>query len=159
MKKLRHILLIATFLILVGLLWIFRPSEKPSEQNISASLSMLSGPYKKVQTYHYEDGGSLGIKIEGNKGKIFMACFSAPFGKASKYQKLYIGATHYSEKSARETQNHDSKLRLLEILRERSSNKLQDDYCIAKASNRWSDYARIIWKRYFLKVKNYTILE
>jgi hypothetical protein len=154
-KKYKWITLTLSVLLLV-IAWVFRPYESPDLDKVDSALKSLVRPYKKIDTFHFKDGGSVGIKITGRNNKIFMACFPAySLIGDNNYQRLFIGGTHHTDKQVKETSNEHTKLRILQILRERPGNKLYDDACIAKSSTRWSDYFNVIWKRYVLNKKNY----
>lgn len=147
-----------SILLVIFLCFLLRPYNQGDTVNISPELKLLKKPYKNVETFFYTDGGSLGLKITGKENKVFMACFSdGPNSSITgmDYEKLYTGATHYSEPLAVETDNMDTRQVLIYILRERNNNILYDDLCIAKSSGRWSDYIRILWKKYVIKNDNY----
>lgn len=156
-KVIIKISILITIVIILTLGWIFRPYAQADSSKIESMLSQLSTPYKYIDTYYFKDGGSVGIKIEGRKGNVFLACFPAPLDdNENRYQKLFIGASHYNDENAIELQDSNTKLKLLTILRNRNNNKLYDDNCIAHASGRWRDYWTIIAKKYLLKVDKYS---
>lgn len=105
------------------------------------------------------DGGSIGIEITGQNDRVFKACFYATDmtiqPDKNTYDGLSIGAIHYSEENSSVCKNIDTKLRLIEILREKKSKQLYDDACIAIVSDRLSDYIKIFWKRYILTPQDY----
>lgn len=158
-KKLNLLLISFALFLTFTIAWIFRPYTKANPELIDASLKSLTQPYKNIETFFYLDGGSIGVKITGKNNQVFEACFYSTDktiqpGK-NKYNGLSIGSLHYSEEKAVFCDSIDTKLKLMEILREKSSRKLYDDACIARVSERWSDYINIFWKRYIVIPQNY----
>jgi len=136
----RKILFILFSLFILFLAWLFRPYQKANPDKVDSALKDLTHPYKSIETYFYMDGGSIGIKIIGKNHQVFEACFYSTDktiipGK-NKYDGLSIGSLHYSEEKAVFCDSIDTKLKLMEILREKSSRKLYDDACIARVSEK-----------------------
>jgi len=140
-QKFRRKRYLLAAILLLGLGWIFRPYEKPDGSKLVPELQDLREPLL-VRTAYWADGGSLGILIQDSEKKQVKFCIPNSFGgEKDEYQRLFVGASHYSMEGAVEAEdaNH-SKLRLLELMRKIPKKDVDRDRVIATISGRWRDW-------------------
>jgi len=137
-------------ILLVSLIWIFRPYSSSDKGAISKHLTELEEPFRSVETTHYLDGGSVGVRIVDERGREANFCLRADIGGGTqKYERLYYGALHYSEEPSFEiSQSSDTILRLLEIMRDADGIERERDVSVASVSGRWRDFSRVLWRRF-----------
>lgn len=150
-KPSRKLLKVVRFLfaiLLICSLWIYRPYESYDSEQVIPEIRNLAFPLKSVKSSYFLDGGSLGIGIIDAKDSEILLCLPATMGApGDRYQRLFIGAGHYTSDGATEVTNpHHSKLRLLEILRSAPSINLYRDGVIATMSGRLRDRFKLLYR-------------
>jgi len=64
-KMIRRGLIALVVIVLVLLIWIFRPYSSPDLSAVSKHLSELQEPFQSVDTAYYLDGGSVARLLQG----------------------------------------------------------------------------------------------
>ena len=141
-KMIRCGLVTLGVIVLVLLIWIFRPYSSPDSSSVSKYLSELEEPFQRVDAAYYLDGGSVDIRIVDARGRETDFCLRAALGDGERrYERLYYGALHYTEEPSSEIpQPSDTILRLLEIVRAAEGVSRDCDVAVASASGRWRDF-------------------
>ncbi len=142
MSKLKPLWVLLVVLI-VSIAWLYRPYPSIDSSQVAPEIRALSQPYREVVVSYFLDGGTLGVAITDSGGEELLCSIAAP-----DYDKLYLGAMHFSEKGAVSVADpEDSILQVLEIVRGHHEPMHQNDLAIAGVTKRVRDYARVIWRR------------
>jgi hypothetical protein len=150
LKKLKIVVSVLGVSLAIFSAWVFRPYAKPDTSLIDARLRSLQEPFQEVAVVIFLDGGTYGIRIVDQTGKQIDFSLPAPLGeKDDQYERLFVGALHYTSEGATEIDNaHHTKLRLAEILRSEPGVTIQRDAATAFLSGRWRDFWRVIRNRW-----------
>lgn len=132
------------------ILWTIRPFSSPDMKKVHPVLSSLEAPYKKVDFYYWMDGGSVGISITDNKGKVGQVCIPRPMGESDVLSRnVYIGNTHYTFDKSTELKGFpDTKIFIANLLRNKENPTLYSDRECMIFSRRVRDFITFMYRRY-----------
>ncbi len=100
--KLRYkLLLLLGAVVFAGTIFvIFQTGPSYNLQKVHPRLADLQPPYRKVKTYYWADGGSIGIEIIDRDGRQEQFGIRAKLSDAKRYSRVFVGALNDSFQSA-----------------------------------------------------------
>jgi hypothetical protein len=87
------------------------PSYDPD--GVDPRLSTLQQPYRQVKTYHWMDGGTIGIKIVDRDGRQELFAIRNKLGDSDPYTRVFAGALNDSLPNAIEVCDPEHTRRML----------------------------------------------
>jgi hypothetical protein len=145
-RLLKKILVIISILIVVLIVWVFRPYEKADIAMVDPRLRTFEEPCRQVIVHYLSDFGSMGIELIDSRDQRFEFCLRISRDKKGvvAYRELFIGSTDYTDKKASKVVNeHHTRIRLAEVLRTIPGDDDRRDEFIYRLCGRVRDAFRI----------------
>jgi hypothetical protein len=147
--KLRYkrILLSAVVVVAAGGLYVvFQSGPSYDLQKVHPRLGELQQPYRKMKTYFWLDGGSIGIEIVDRDGRQEQFAICAKLGDTKRYTRVFVGALNDSFPNAVEvSEPEDTRRMLTRVLSDYHDRTPWDDANLQSLRGYPKDYVKCLY--------------